>query len=707
MRSYGQFCPIARASEILAERWTPIILRNLLYGCTTFSALASGAPGIPRTLLSKRLGELARAGVIQVRAKPDGNGSTYHLTAAGRELWRVVQALGDWGARWLELAPATASPDVVLWSWATAYLQRARLPAGRVVVRFEFPDQPPPRRRLWLLVDDGDAEVCHKHPGFDEDLVVVVDDARALAEWHMGLIEWTDALRAGSIRVTGSRHLAGVLPTWNRRRSGEQLSQLGYERPPGHPAGDPHPDPDPAGRRSSLVPGFAGPVLRPGDDGYEAARRVWNGAIDRRPAYIARCHTAADVSAALRFARGRDLVVAVRAGGHGVAGTAVCDDGVVIDVSPMKDIDVHPGARTARAGSGLLWGQLDRATQAFGLATTGGVVSHTGIAGLTLGGGIGWLMRRDGLTIDNLLEAEVVTAAGDHVTASARQHPDLFWALRGGGGNFGVVTSFTYRLRPVGPTVLAGPVLWPMEDAPEVLRAYQHLLPEATRELATVVTLRRAPPLSLLPIELHFRPVCMITMCHLGDPVLGEATLAPLRGIGRPLLDLVERRPYTALQSLGDATVPHGWHYYWKTANLGPLDDGLIDTLVEHSSRARWGWPYTMLFHLGGAITDMPADATAYPHRDAAHALNINAVWLPGDSDADDQTMWAQDFHTAVQPYQTGAYLNFLDRDDHDRVGAAFDEATYQRLVAVKDRYDPDNTFRHNHNIRPTSGVGG
>ncbi|MDP8970202.1 MAG: BBE domain-containing protein, partial [Actinomycetota bacterium] len=320
----------------------------------------------------------------------------------------------------------------------------------------------------------------------------------------------------------------------------------------------------------------------------------------------------------------------------------------------------------------------------------------------TLGGGIGWLMRRFGLTIDNLLEAEVVTAAGDRVTASAHQYPDLFWALRGGGGNFGVVTSFTYRLHPVGPAVLAGPVLWPLEDAPAVLRSYQQLLVQAPRELATIVSLRRAPPLPLLPIELHRRPVCMISMCHLGDPVAGERTLAPLRGLGQPLLDLVDLRPYTGLQSLLDASVPHGWHYYWKTANLATLEDDLIDTLTEHSSRNRWDWPYTMLFHLGGAITDTPADATAYGHRHAGHALNINAAWLPGDTDGDDQTAWARDFSTAVEPYQIGAYLNFLDRDDHGRVSAAFDQATYRRLVTVKDRYYPDNTFRHNHNVHPT-----
>lgn len=701
MRSYGQFCPIARASEILAERWTPVILRNLLYGCTTFSELASGAPGISRSLLAQRLRELARAGVIDIRPKPDGNGSTYELTPMGRELWTVLQAMGDWGVRWLELAPATASPDVVLWSWCNAYLQRDRLPDRRVLARFEFPDQPKPRRRLWLLLEGGDAEVCHKHPGFDEDLVVVVDDPQVFARWHLGLIEWNVALRAGAIRVTGPRDLARALPTWNRRRTPPHKRRpLGRPAEPSRTA--PVADPGP-----SAISGFAGRLLQPGDHGYEEARAVWNGAIDRRPAWIARCGTVGDVVAALRFARERDLPITVRGGGHGVAGTAVCDDGLVIDLSRMKDIQVQATARTARAGGGMLWGELDAATQAFGLATTGGVVSHTGIGGLTLGGGIGWLMRRFGLTIDNLLAAEVVTADGGVLNASAEEHPDLFWGLRGGGGSFGVVTSFTYRLHPVGPQVLAGPVLWPLEEAPALLRCYRDFVASAPSEVSTIVTLRRAAPLGMLPMELHGRPVCMITMCYVGDPDAGEPALAPLRGFGRPLLDLVDRRAYTDLQTMVDATVPHGWHYYWKTANLAALDDRLIDTMVEHSGRIQSPWSYAVLFHLGGAVAEIDENATAYTHRNAVHALNINAVWLPHETVGDDETTWARDFFAAVRPHQTGAYVNFLDRDDHDQVRAAFGDATYRRLMTLKDRYDPDNVFQPSHDIPRLTGSAG
>lgn len=695
MKGYGQFCPIARASEILAERWTPVILRNLLYGCTTFGELAAGAPGISRTLLSQRLRELARARIIDISGKADGHGSVYQLTAMGRELWSVLQAMGDWGVKWLELAPASASPDVVLWSWCNAYLDRDELPDRRVLVRFDFPDQPKPRQRLWLLVDNRDAEVCHWHPGFDEDLIVDVRDAQMFARWHLGLVEWTDVLRAEAVHVEGPRDLARALPSWNRRRTPpEQRGLTTHAR--GHPPGLPHVD------GSSVIRGFAGHLLGSGDDGYDAARAVWNGAIDRHPAFIARCTSASDVAAALRFARDRDLPISVRGGGHGVAGTAVCDDGLVIDLSLMKDIHVQAGARTARAGAGVLWGELDAATQAFGLATTGGVVSHTGVAGLTLGGGIGWLMRRFGLTIDNLLAAEVVTADGKVLQASHDKHPDLFWGLRGGGGSFGVVTQFTYRLHEVGPQVLAGPVLWALEDAPAVLGFYRDFAAAAPTQVATIVTLRRVAPLPVLPAELHGRPVCMITCCYVGDLTAGQQALAPLRRLGRPLLDLVRLRPYTELQSLIDATVPHGWHYYWKTANLPALDDQLAGVLVEHTARSRSPWSYTVLFHLGGAVGAVPAGTTAYSQRDAVHSLNINAVWLPNEAVGDDETTWARNFHLAVAPHQQGAYLNFLDRDDHDQLGTVYDHATHARLAALKDRYDANNVFASKH-IRPST----
>ena len=347
---------------------------------------------------------------------------------------------------------------------------------------------------------------------------------------------------------------------------------------------------------SALAGSFAGELLAPGDGGYDDARQVWNGAIDRRPALIARCSGVADVVAALRHAREHDLLVAVRGGGHGVAGQAVCDDGIVIDLSPMRGIEVDPTGRTARAQGGVLWGELDAATQEHGLATVGGIVTHTGIAGLTLGGGIGWLMRRHGATVDNLLAAEVVTARGDVLRASADEHPDLFWGLRGGGGNFGVVTSFEYRVHEVGPIVLSGPIFYALEDGPEVLRFYRELIAEAPDELTTIVNLRRAPALPFVPAELHGRPVVAAIVCYAGAVQRGEQVLAPLRRFGRPLLDAIAPRPYVELQQLFNPGVPHGWHYYWKSWELPPLSDGAIDTLVEHAARITSPRSYVIVF---------------------------------------------------------------------------------------------------------------
>ena len=701
MRTYGQFCPIARASEVLAERWTPIILRNLLLGCRTFNQIAAGAPMISRALLTKRLRELERAGVIEISPKPDGHGSVYEMTQAGRELETVLHAMGGWAEKWMKVTFQHSDPDVVIWSWCNTFWRRDQVPDGRVVVRLDF-QRGGRRVRLWLLVQDREVEVCRRHPGFEENLIVTIEDPQAFALWHLGRVEWGDALRSGGIRVEGHSDLARALPTWNegpeaharirekktrptaRRRS--PLDELAAETPSAPLA---------AGRSPrSSIPGFEGWVLRPGEEGYDEARAVWNGAIDRRPAFIAGCTSPADVAAALRFARERDLPVAVRGGGHSVAGTSVCDDGVVIDLSPTKTIQVDPAARTARAGAGLRWGEFDAATQAFGLATTGGQMSETGIAGLTLGGGIGWLMRRHGLTVDNLVSADVVLGDGSVVTADEHEHPDLFWALRGGGGSFGVVTSFTYRLHSVGPEVLAGPVLWALDDAPEVLRFYREFVDDAPRDLNTIVALRKAPPLPFLPVDLHGRSVCIVAMLHLGDGEQAERALAPMRTFGRPLLDMVGPRPYTTVQSMFDAGLPHGWHYYWKSAEIAPLEDPVIDTLVDHTSWIGSPWSFTIMFQLGGAVADVDEDATAYSNRRAAHNVNINGVWLPHQEIGDQETEWTRAFFAAVEPHQTGVYLNFLDRDDQeDRVRAAYGDDTYRRLSAVKGEYDPDGVF--------------
>jgi FAD/FMN-containing dehydrogenase len=439
---------------------------------------------------------------------------------------------------------------------------------------------------------------------------------------------------------------------------------------------------------------FRGELLGPGDVRYDEARRVWNGAFDRHPAIIARCTSPADVAAALGLARERELPVAVRGGGHSVAGLSVCDGGLVVDLSPMKAIAVDPREHRARAGAGVLWGELDAATQAHGLATVGGIVTHTGIAGLTLGGGIGWLMRRHGATVDNLLAADLVTVEGDLLRASADERPELFWGLRGGGGNFGVVTSFEYRLHEVGP-VLAGPLYFALEDAPEVLRGYRDFAARAPDELTTILNLRPAPPLPVVPEHLHGRPVLSIGVCHTGP----EAALAPLRELGRPLLDAVAPRPYTQLQGMFDPTVPHGWHYRWRTCELPPLTDGAIDALCEQAALITSSRSYIIVFQLGGEMSRH--HDTAFVQREAAHNVNINAVWLPGDPDAERHRRWAHEAYAALMPHSDGrAYVNFLSDEPLDRVRAAYGPA-YDRLAALKRRYDPENVLRLNQNVSP------
>ena len=447
---------------------------------------------------------------------------------------------------------------------------------------------------------------------------------------------------------------------------------------------------------------FRGELLLPASPGYDTARRIWNGAIDRHPACIARCTGVADVVAAVRFARERDLLVAVRSGGHGVAGYAVCDGGLVIDLSPMKGIRVDPKARTARAEAGVLWGELDRETQLYGLATVGGIVTHTGIAGLTLGGGIGWLMRKFGATVDNLLSVDLVTADGDVMTASESVNADLFWGVRGGGGNLGIVTSFEYRLHPVGPTVLAGPIFYPLEDAPEVLRFYREFAAAAPDELTTIFNLRVAPPLPFLPQEVHGKPIVMVGACYAGSPQEGSEVVRPLKEFGSPIIDLLEPKPYLALQSMFDASARHGWHYYWKSVELPPLTDEAIDTLVEHASVLTSPKSYCIVFQLGGALNRVGAEDTAYSQREAAHNVNINAVWTEDDPEPERHIAWARDFFAAMQPHTSGrVYVNFLGDEGQDRVRAAYGERNYERLARLKRVHDRTNFFRLNQNIQP------
>jgi FAD/FMN-containing dehydrogenase len=452
------------------------------------------------------------------------------------------------------------------------------------------------------------------------------------------------------------------------------------------------------------IDGFRGRLIGPDQADYDASRAVWNGAINRRPRLIARCIGTSDVAAAVLFARDHDLEIAIRGGGHNVAGTAVCNDGIVIDLSAMRGVRVDPVNRRAWVQGGALWGDVDHETQAHGLATTGGIVSHTGVAGLTLGGGVGWLMRKHGLTVDNVLAVDVVTADGKLLRTSENEHPDLFWALRGGGGNFGVVTSFEFRLHSVGPTVLAGPILWDDTDAGEVLRFYRDFVRDAPDELGTVVRFGAAPPLPIIPEDLHWRQVMMVGICYAGSIEDGQQVLRPLRAFRTPLLDLIGPTPYVGFQSALDSTVVHGWNYYWKSTHLPELSDNLIDVIAEHAFSCTSQRSYVAMFHLKGAVSRVAEAVTAFGNRQASHAMTLDAVWRPGEDFGYRDTAWTREFFAALSRFRKGVYVNFLGGDeDPDRVREAYGDSVYDRLVNVKTTYDPDNVFHYNQNIRPTA----
>lgn len=451
---------------------------------------------------------------------------------------------------------------------------------------------------------------------------------------------------------------------------------------------------------SELRRDFAGQLLQPGDDGYEAARRIWNGAIDKRPALIARCANADDVVGAVRYARTERLLVAARGGGHNVAGTAVCDGGLTIDLSPMKSIGIDPGRRVARVEPGVLWGELDRDAQQFGLAIPGGIVTHTGVAGLTLGGGIGWLMRKYGLTCDSLLSADLVSAEGTRLTASETENAELFWGIRGGGGNFGIVTSFEFGLHQVGPTVLAGLLLYPADAVHTILSFYRDFAAAAPDELTTILTFRHAAPLEIIPRHLHGAPVIIISACYAGPIADGERALGPLRAFGAPLADLIGPTAYVTHQSIFDAGVPHGLRYYWKSHYLPDLSDGLIDTIARQAWQTPTPQSFTILFQMGGAVARRADEDTAFTGRRAGFAININGV---GSEPAQDTAcvQWVRRVWDATQPFSTGVYMNFVGNEGQERVVAAYGPQKYDRLVALKRRYDPTNFFQLNQNIRP------
>jgi FAD/FMN-containing dehydrogenase len=445
---------------------------------------------------------------------------------------------------------------------------------------------------------------------------------------------------------------------------------------------------------------FRGELVRPGGPAYEEHRRVWNGSIDRYPALIARCTSLQDVIAAVRFGRRSGLPVAVRSGGHSFPGLSVADGALVIDLRPMNAIQVDPEARTVRAQAGALLGELDQATQAHGLAVPSGIVTTTGMAGLTLGGGIGWLMRKYGLTIDNLLGVELVTADGELVKANESDNADLFWGVRGAGGNFGIVTEFEFRAHPVGPTVLAGPILWAMKDSPKVLRWYRDWIADAPDELTTVVVHRKAPPLPAIPAELHGKQVVMVIACYAGSVEDGERVVRPLRGFGSPLLDLCTPKPFLAHQAMFDPSFPRGRWYYFRSCDVDSLTDEVIDITADRALQMRSPLNAFPIFHLGGAISRVDDTSTAFSGRGAGHTFNINATTESSDGFAEERE-WSRSFWSALEPYHRSVYVNFLMDEGEERIRQAYGADRYDRLKALKRKYDPDNFFRLNQNIPP------
>jgi FAD/FMN-containing dehydrogenase len=443
-----------------------------------------------------------------------------------------------------------------------------------------------------------------------------------------------------------------------------------------------------------------GQVIVPGDAEYEQARQIWNAMIDKRPTAIVRCTTTSDVVHAVNFAGDNGLLLAMRGGGHNIAGNAICDDGLVIDLSQMKAARVDPAARRVTIEGGATLADLDAATQAHGLGTPVGINSTTGVAGLTLGGGFGWLSRKYGMTVDNLESAEVVTAAGEVVRASATEHPDLFWALRGGGGNFGVVTRFEFRLHPVGPDVLSGLIVYPISEAKSVLQKYRDFVAKAPEELVVWTVLRLAPPLPFLPEKFHGQGMIALALIYVGDPKQGESLIAPLRKFSTPLGEHIGVQPYVAWQQAFDPLLTPGARNYWKSHNFTTLKDGLFDAVIAYIGKLPSPQCEIFFGAIGGATTRPAPNSTAYAHRDAQFVMNVHGRW---EDAADDERCigWARDFFSASAPFASGgAYVNFLTADEGDRVRAAYGP-NYDRLAQVKRKFDPNNLFRVNQNIQP------
>jgi FAD/FMN-containing dehydrogenase len=459
-----------------------------------------------------------------------------------------------------------------------------------------------------------------------------------------------------------------------------------------------------AGRLEKLEAGIEGEVLRDGDEGWDDAVLVWNGMVARTPALVVRPRSAPDVAAAIAFARESGLLVAVKGGGHNIAGTSMAKGGLVLDMSQMCEITVDPEARLAHVGPGCKLQDVDRATQAHGLATVLGFISEVGVAGLTLGGGLGYLARRFGWTVDNLAEVEIVTADGAVRTAHRDENAELFWALRGGGGNFGVVTRFTFRLHEVGPLVHGGLIAWPFDRADEVMRTYKQVTAEAPRELAAWLMFIHGPPAPFVPVEYQGEKLCAMVVCYSGDLARTEEALAPIRAIGEPVVDLLDDLPYTAVQSYLDEVEPKGMHYYWRTGFVAALDDELLSTVRDAFAGCPIPGAELGFLHLEGALNEHPEDDGSVGNRDARYVMGVLGMWEPDEARAEEYTEWIRATWERHLPFSTGrTYVNFQNGDEGDeRVRAAYG-ANYERLAAAKQAYDPDNLFRLNRNVPPAA----
>jgi len=448
-----------------------------------------------------------------------------------------------------------------------------------------------------------------------------------------------------------------------------------------------------------LKSSFRGELIQPSDVGYESARKVYNAMIDKRPSLIARCVDVADVMAAVAHGRENNLLTAIRGGGHNGGGLGTCDGGLVIDLSRMKGIRVDPAAKAVRVEAGCVWGDVDHATHAFGMATPSGFISTTGVAGLTLGGGIGYLTRQYGLTIDNLLSVDMVLADGSFVTASKDENPDLFWAVSGGGGNFGVVTSFAFKLHPVS-TVQFGPTFWPLEEAATVLRAYRDFIKSAPEDVSGFFAFLVVPPAPMFPEHLHLKKVCGIVWCCTGSAERVEQALKPMRSVGKPLLDAVGPAPFPVVQSLFDGLYVPGLQWYWRADNFPDLSEEAIARHVEHGSKIPTMFSTMHLYPVNGAAQRIGKNETAYSFREALFAEVIVGV-DPDPAKADTIKTWCKEYWEALHPYSAGgAYMNFMMDEGQERVQASYRD-NYQRLAGIKRKYDPNNFFRVNQNIRP------